>query len=170
MLCGLVLGAASSLAAAESSSVREAISAAGNTPHESERLQILQSLSRRAELDQMLPVVAQWADGRSLTRTDDSRAAENGYLCWFISGQVQPADSNAPIVPAEPSITSPLHPLWALYRGRMLLWRPIQSGPLLRVDETRTRYYDEARRFLEQASRAFPENQVIRMYLGEPIP
>jgi len=178
VLCGLALGAMSPVTAAESPAIREAILAAGNTPHESERLRILRSLEARsdlapqlrAELNQLLPLVADWAEGRSRVPVNEARAAENGYLCWFITNQVQPSSGSAPVFPVEPAADSPLRPLWALYRGRLLVWRPIQSGPLMRVEETRSAYYGEARRLLREASLAFPDNRVIRMYLGEPIP
>jgi hypothetical protein len=52
----------------------------------------------------------------------------------------------------------------------MLLWRVIQSGPLLWVKERREKYFNEGRSLLEETRRAFPENRVARMYLGEPIP
>jgi hypothetical protein len=165
-------------AAAQPATVPAIIRAAGNTTDEMERFRLLSSLNARPDLDptlraelaQLLPIVDEWANGKSRATVDDSRAAENGYLCRFITNRVQPAGAAVPVYPVEPAADSPLHPVWALYRGRMLLWRPIQSAPLLRVKETRDLYYGEARRLLEQASRAFPENRVIRMYLGQPIP
>ena len=56
------------------------------------------------------------------------------------------------------------------YRGRMLIWQVIQSGPLLSVKERREKYFGEARQLLQETRAAFPENRVVRMYLGEPIP
>jgi hypothetical protein len=164
--------------AAEPAPVDAVIRAAGNTTDETERFRLLTALNARRDLDAtlraelapLLAVVDDWANGKSRATVDDSRAAENGYLCRFINSRVQPSSAAAPVYPIEPSAASPLHPLWALYRGRMLLWRVIQSGPLLRVKETRDVYYGEARRLLEEAGRAFPENRVIRMYLGQPIP
>jgi hypothetical protein len=153
------------------------IARAGSTEDEAERLRLLRELEARpdlaptlrADLGRLLPVVEEWADGKARAESDASRAAENGYLCRFISKKVRPA-SEGSVVPPEPSAGSPLRPLWSLYRGRMLLWRVIQSGPLLRVKETRDRYYGEARSLLEETRAAFPENRVVRMYLGEPIP
>ncbi len=161
----------------EPAAVADVIRAAGTTSDEVERFQLLRTLgdrpdldaTLRAELGQLLPVVDDWANGKTRATVDDSRAAENGYLCRFITGRVQPAGAAA-VYPPEPSKGSLLRPLWALYRGRMLIWRVIQSGPLLRVKESRELYYGEARRLLEEAGRAFPENRVIRMYLGHPIP
>lgn len=153
------------------------IKEAGTTPIEMERLSLLRKLAARTDLDaalradleKLLPVVEQWADGKSHPVTDTSRATENGYLCRFITGRVRPA-TDGPVHPPELSEGSPLRPIWCLYRGRMLIWRVIQSGPLLRVKESRETYYGEGRRLLQEAREAFPENRMIRMYLGEPIP
>jgi len=123
----------------------------------------------RADLVKLLPVVDDWANGKSRPVVDNSRAAENGYLCRFITGRVRPA-ADGPVHPPELSAGSPLRPIWCFYRGRMLIWQVIQSGPLLRVKASREKYYGEARLLLEEARTAFPENRVIRMYLGEPIP
>lgn len=150
---------------------------AGNADDERERLRLLHELAAlgeadapwRAELDALMPVVEAWADGRTRSQGDMARAAENGYLCWFISSKVKPSGEGA-VVPPEPAAGSPLHPIWALYRGRMLIWRVVQVGPLRRVPERCEAYYGEAKRLLQEAREAFPENRVIRMYLGEPIP
>ncbi len=155
----------------------EVIRRAGDAADEMERFRLLKGLESRPDLDaalredlaRLLPVVDEWANGKSRVVVDNSRAAENGYLCRFITGKVKPEGQGA-VHPPEPSRGSPLRPVWCLYRGRMLIWRVIQSGPLLRVKESREAYYDEGRRMLEEAGRAFPGNRVIRMYLGEPIP
>jgi hypothetical protein len=167
------------VAAADSSAIVDVLRRAGNTSSETERLRLVQSLAAqtdlntalRAELAELLPVIEEWAAGKSrASTTTDSRAAENGYLCRFITGRIQPVAAGVPVYPKEPDTASVLHPLWAMYRGRMLLWRVIQSGPLLRVKESRELYYSDARRLLQEASRAFPENRVLQMYLGVPIP
>lgn len=178
LLFVLPLALSARIHAADAVTVEGVVRAAGDTPDEAERLRLLRGLAARsdlsatlrAELGHLLPVVEEWADGKSRATTDDSRAAENGYLCRFITSRVQPSSSAAPVYPVEPDARSPLHPLWALYRGRMLIWRPIQASPLLRPKEIRDAYYGEGRRLLQEASRAFPANRVIRMYLGEPIP
>jgi hypothetical protein len=159
------------------STIAGLITEAGTTHSEMERLRLVRQLAARTDLDaglradlgKLLPVVEEWADGKSRPVVDSSRAAENGYLCRFITGRVRPA-ADGPIHPPELSEGSPLRPLWCLYRGRMLIWQVIQSGPLLRVKESREKYYGEGRRLLEEARQVFPENRVIRMYLGEPFP
>jgi hypothetical protein len=159
------------------SDVVRLVQLAGNTPDEMERLRLLRQLEARPDLEptlrsdlaKLLPVVDDWANGKSRVVVDQSRAAENGYLCRFITGKVRAA-GEGPVHPPELSDGSPLRPIWCLYRGRMLIWQVIQSGPLLWVKERREKYFGEGRRLLEEARRAFPENRVARMYLGEPIP
>jgi hypothetical protein len=97
-----------------------------------------------------LPVVEDWANGKARVVVDASRAAENGYLCRFITGRTRPA-ADGPVHPPELFEGSPLRPIWCLYRGRMLIWQVIQSGPLLRVKLSREKYYGEARRLLDTA-------------------
>lgn len=153
------------------------IQQAGSTHDERERFRLLKQLQDRPNLDaalradlaKLMPVIDDWANGKDRIINDTSRAAENGYLCRFITGRARP-EKEGPLYPPAMSDGSPLRPIWAMYRGRMLLWRVIQSGPLLRVKETREAYYGEARRLLEEAKTAFPHNRIIRMYLGEPIP
>jgi hypothetical protein len=150
---------------------------AGNADDESDRYRLLNQLAARKDLDpalwedlaKILPVVDAWANGKHKVVVDRSRAAENGYLCRFITGRIQPEGYGA-VYPPPLSRDSLLRPIWCLYRGRMLIWRPIQSSPLLRVEDTRDAYYGEGRRLLEEAAKAFPANCVIRAYLGQPIP
>lgn len=178
VLCAVILLWLSPSPASEGAA-RDLIRRAGNAEDEGTRLRLLRDLAAKApadarwrgELDALLPLVESWADdrARAAAAVDSGRAAENGYLCWFISSKVKPR-AEGPMVPPEPAADSPLHPLWALYRGRMLIWRVVQVGPLRRVPERRDAYYGEARGLLEEARAAFPENRVIRMYLGEPIP
>ncbi len=157
--------------------IAQLIQAAGTTDDELERLRLLRQLEAtpglnptlRGDLGKLLPVVDDWANGKSRAVVDTSRAAENGYLCRFLTGRVRPA-ADGPVYPPELTPGSPLRPIWCLYRGRMLIWQVIQSGPLLSVRERREKYYSEGRRLLEETRLAFPENRVARMYLGEPIP
>jgi hypothetical protein len=161
-----------------SHAVAELIRAAGNAEDEMIRFRHLQTLADRndlapalrAELENLLPLAEEWADGKSRLATADQRAAENGYLCRFIQNDVRPAVLGGPLRPAETAADSPLRSLWALYRGRLLIWQAIQSGPVRAVAETRQLYYSEARELLQLSADAFPENRIIRMYLGQAIP
>ncbi len=161
---------------AGAATVEDLVRAAGNTPDEGERLRLLRELSthpelgsdRQTELARLLPLVENWADGKSQPMEDTARAAENGYLCRFINARTVPVPGQTD--PLEPSHDSPLHPIWAMYRARMLIWRTIENSQIQRVAESRERYFGEARTRLEEAARAFPKNRVLGMYLGRRIP
>ncbi len=79
----------------ERAGIDRLIQLAGATHDEMERLRLLRELEARTDLDstlradlgKLLPVVDDWANGKSRAVTDHSRAAENGYLC---SLQVNP--------------------------------------------------------------------------------
>ncbi len=148
---------------------------AGNTEDEKERYKLLKELGQldldkeiREDLSKLLPVVDQWANGREKywEPGDKRRAAENGYLCGFFVSKARPGRDYPPKVRED----SPLYPIWCMYRARMLIQMPIQSGNLSGSKNLRDQYYGEGRRLLRIASDAFPENRVIRMYLDEPIP
>lgn len=65
---------------------------------------------------------------------------------------------------------SPLRPLAALYRARMLTWVTLEYSDIYPYPEKRSAFLNRARAQFEDARRAFPENRVIGMYLGEPFP
>ncbi len=145
------------------------INRAGNTSVEIERYQHLVALSElsdldpqlRSDLDLLLPAVDLWANERKHWNSKVSRrAAENGFLCGYIRGEWPPVVSEA----------SPLYPIWAMYRGRALIQRPIQSGGIQNNPERRAKYFGEGRRLLGVAKKAYPENRLVRMYLDETFP
>lgn len=65
---------------------------------------------------------------------------------------------------------SPLYPLTALYRARMLVWATLEYSDIYPYPEKRAAFLDKARAEFAIARRAFPENRLIGMYLGEPFP
>ena len=93
-----LLAFAVAASSAEPGAWRDLLRSAGNTADDSERLRLLRALEARSDLDttlrnelgHLLPVVEDWANGKARSETDDSRAAENGYLCRFITSRVQP--------------------------------------------------------------------------------
>jgi hypothetical protein len=140
---------------------------AGNTSVEVERYQHLVSLSKLADLDAqlrsdlelLLPAVDLWANERKhWSATGDSR--RNRFLSGYLRAEWPPS------IAAE----SPLYPIWAMYRGRSLIQQPIQSGNLQHNPELRAKYFGEGRRLLNIAKTAFPENQLVRLYLDETFP
>jgi len=63
-----------------------------------------------------------------------------------------------------------LYPLTCIYRGRMLVWTANEYGNILGYHDQRRRFFDRAVDQFRIANRAFPENRIVRMYLGEPFP
>ncbi|MGE0377490.1 MAG: hypothetical protein AB7I48_29190 [Planctomycetaceae bacterium] len=156
------------------SDAADVIRRAGNAEDERERYRLLSELFERpdispmlkADLERLLPIIDQWANGKDQPVPASDRAAENGYLCGFFHRQTEPGGDFPPRVAED----SPLYPIWCFYRGRMLAWKPVQTGHLLRSDETRLPYHDEAHRLLVTAGEAFPENRILAMYNGRAIP
>jgi hypothetical protein len=64
---------------------------------------------------------------------------------------------------------SPLYPLTHLYRARMIIWYALEMGNVWRYPEVRKTYLDKARGELQKAKVLFPNNDIVRMYLGEPV-
>ncbi|MEO1998754.1 MAG: hypothetical protein ABGZ17_26205, partial [Planctomycetaceae bacterium] len=155
---------------AEENRITEVVRRAGNAENERDRYRLLLELSERrnigpslrAELAEILPVINLWANGREIPVPPSDRAAENGYLCGFFHTHTKPGGD----FPARVADTSPLYPIWCFYRGRMLAWKPIQQGSILRDEKLRRPYHDEARKLLLTAGMAFPDNSILAMYNG----
>ena len=64
---------------------------------------------------------------------------------------------------------SPLQPIADFYVARMLTWITLEYSDIYPFPEKRAAFLSRARTLFESAARAFPENRVIRMYLGEPV-
>ncbi|MHC4538918.1 MAG: hypothetical protein ACYS74_03955, partial [Planctomycetota bacterium] len=153
-------------------STEELVTLAGNAEDEQVRFRLLrQTLALpgldptiKKDLDDLLPILDYWANKTYRPPEPRSRAAENGFLCGFFVGKVRPDRYYLPRI-AE---TSPLYPIWCMYRGRILIHQVIQSGNLRHSEALRSAYCGEARRLLRIARKAFPRNRMIRMYLDEP--
>jgi hypothetical protein len=64
--------------------------------------------------------------------------------------------------------SSVVYPLTWLYRGRMVIWYAMESGSVWNIPQRRSEFFSTARAFFEKYSKAFPENKIARMYLGQP--
>lgn len=153
--------------------VKSQIQAAGNAVTDAERLEILESTylgleantALKEDFDRLLPVIDQWVYGLESYwgTTEQNRPGEDGYLCDFFVLNTWPSDWGN-IYPPPIDEDSELYPIWSIYRGRMLIWTAIENNFLPEL------YFEEGLGQIELASRAFPENKVLKMYLGEPIP
>jgi hypothetical protein len=148
---------------------------AGNAEDEKTRYQILSdyqaSLSTAdplyTDLQKLLPVIDRWANGRDDFWVPGEQALNaSGYLANFFDLQATPGSNYPPKVARD----SQLCPMWAMYRGRMLIQQVIQTAFILNDNNLRKAYMGEGREALSIAAAAFPDNRILRMWLDEPIP
>lgn len=155
------------------------ISAAGNATTDAARLAHLRTLAAapgldtatRAELTALVPVVAAWVEGRTRATADVARGADakehHRYLHDFFDKETE---KFTPAFPSPPRAESPLYPLWALYRGRFLVWTMLEYSGIGGVPANKARFVAEAECCFAIAHKAFPENAALRIYLGENLP
>jgi hypothetical protein len=151
---------------------QQLITRAGNVEDEQVRFRLLQQTSAlpgldpaiKKDLEELLPILDYWANKTYRPPEPRRRAAENGFLCGFFVGKVRPDRYYLPRIVE----TSPLYPIYCMYRGRILIHQVIQSGNLRHSEALREAYCGEGRRLLRTAREAFPQNRMIRMYLDEP--
>lgn len=156
---------------ADGSNIEEALQAAGNTNDEDHRFELLSALSEtieaddplRTELIDLLDFLDRWVNGRARywVPGEQAMSGEGGYLANFFVNEIWPNQFNRPTTIRE---DSPLYPLWAFYRARLLVWSTIQHGLL--EDSA----FAEAQSLMQTAREAYPDNRVIGMYLDDPIP
>ncbi len=139
-------------------SIGAAIREAGNADSDSDRLEILKKLRERADLDESFKVELE----RLIVQIE--RYINEKNLTYFGREVGRKTDFDFGI--AEESELAPL--TW-LYRGRMVIWYALESGGVWRNEERKRKFFDRARGFFEKYSAAFPENKIVRMYLGEAI-
>jgi len=137
--------------------VGSVIQRAGNTDSDRLRLAYLKELAARQQPDSVLRSDLE----RLITEID--RWLNEPRLAYF-GRQARNMDYDFKL-----SAGSPLEPLTWLYRGRMVTWYARESGGVWHIPERRRRFMAVAREFFEKYSRAFPDNRIARMYLGEPI-
>ncbi|MBL7152680.1 MAG: hypothetical protein ISS79_03120 [Phycisphaerae bacterium] len=139
-------------------SLAAAIQRAGNADSESVRLEILKGLQQEPGLDAALK-----ADLDRLI-THIGRYTKEKRLDYFGREVSRKTDFDFGL-----SENSALESLTWLYRGRMVIWYAMESGGVWNNAERRRQFFGTARGFFERYSKAFPENRIARMYLGEPI-
>ncbi|RPI22290.1 MAG: hypothetical protein EHM61_22645, partial [Acidobacteria bacterium] len=135
------------------------IQKAGNTEDDRERLVLLRQLcaepgltpSLRQEAETLTRFTERWLDDARLENWWDQAILKN----------LQP--------PFAVAVDSPLYPLAEFYRARMITWAALEYGGVLNDDKVRRQFLDEAGKAFTLALRAFPENRICRMYLGEPL-
>jgi hypothetical protein len=151
--------------------IEEIIRFAGNAEDDKIRYRLLIELQKRPglsaqlqkELKTLLPAIDDWANGyeRAVQGALNNKPRIR-YLHWGFHKRIGLNNDYPGSIPRS----SALYPIWCLYRSRYLIWFQIERDD----SKSRGAWYDEARSLLKVARQAFPENRIIGMYLGEPIP
>jgi len=138
-------------------SIASVIHRAGNAESDEVRLEYLRQLRERPNLDNSLR--------EDLTKliTQIDRWLNEQRLDYFGRQVSRNKDFDFKIPE-----TSVLYPLTWLYRGRMVIWYTMESGSVWSIPQRRREFFGVARGFFEKAALAYPENKIIRMYLGHP--
>jgi hypothetical protein len=138
-------------------SIEAAVLHAGNIDSDQERLDFLKTLQERPGLD-----ASNRQDLENLILQID-RWLHDKQLDYFGSEVRKNNDFDFGI-----SESSAIAPLTWLYRGRMVIWYAMESGGIWSISENRRAPFAAARGFFEKYARAFPQNKIARMYLGQP--
>lgn len=134
--------------------VARLIQQAGDTEDDTVRLDILRRLQAdpslaprmRKDVDALVRIVEIWLDRKWLWNLVEF-SEDHPDEFWIDRG-------------------SPLHPVFCLYRGRVLVWKTIEGAD----PGDRRRWLAQAVEDFRTAQAAFPTNRIMRMYLGEPKP
>ena len=153
-----VLSAAGPAACADNNPIGQLIRRAGNADSDEVRLALLKKLQNRddlngpfrEDLDRLIAEIERWIGEESLDYFGRQVSRNLDYDFGIAEG-------------------SRLYPLTYIYRGRMVTWYALESGSVWKIPERRRAFLVTAREFFEKAAQAFPENRIVRMYLGEPI-
>ncbi len=154
---GTIAGVLAGRAEAARDSVQAAIERAGNADSDEVRLGYLREFSKRSDLD-----VSLRKDLLTLI-TQIERWLGDKRLDYFGREAGRNRDFDFKIAEG-----SPVYPLTWLYRGRMVIWYALESGGVWNNRERKNQYFAAARDFFEKYAEAFPQNKIVRMYLGHP--
>jgi hypothetical protein len=139
--------------------ITDLINKAGNADDDETRLELLLELSElpdleeqlKADTDRLIVEIKRWLYGKS--------------LAYFGQSVLKTKDYDFGI-----QKTSPLYPITNIYRARMIFWVTLEYGRYWKNPKIRRERFDMVRSLLEEVKEAFPENRLVSMYLGEPIP
>ncbi len=135
------------------------INKAGNADADETRLEFLLELNKipdleeqlNADVERLIVEIKRWLYDKSLTYFEQSLFKTNDYDFGIQE-------------------TSPIYPITKIYRARMIFWVTLEHGRYWSIPKIRRERLDMVCRLLEEVRESFPENRLIRMYLGEPTP
>ncbi len=144
---------------------------AGNSDSDVERRNILRSIEQRSDLppqfkrdvEELAAFAGIWVNPEREVRNPletRKRAAENGYLCYFIKYR----GFEDRYIYSKIDHSSPLYPIALMYEARERMWATFQAG------FDRDKNLNRALDCFRIAARAFPENDMVAMHLGRAIP
>ena len=86
--------------------------------------------TEQSDLELLLPLIEQWAYGleRHWQPGEQDSSGEGGYLGGFFLLRVFPGQQENAYPP--PVVSEVIQPLWAMYRGKMLIWAAIENALL----------------------------------------
>jgi hypothetical protein len=154
---GTIAGALGGQAEEAHDPLRAAIQRAGNADSDKVRLSHLRELLKRPGLDKSL------RDDLAKLITQIERWLGDKRLDYF--GREAGRNKDFDFKIAE---DSPVYSLTWLYRGRMVIWYALESGGVWNAPERKRQFFAAARGFFEKYAEAFPQNKIVRMYLGHP--
>lgn len=155
-------------------SIDRLIREAGNVTDEKKRADLLHKLlnhpgfsTQEKEVVKVLfDVSDRWGYGFEKYANPEAEGNEgSGYLCGFFSRHKIDKKIFPPL-----DETSRLFPLVALSWSRILTALLIQNGEINEVEANRKRYIEEILRLMRIAHKSFPNNQLVKAYLGDYQP
>lgn len=156
--CLLLIAAGLSFVAAADDSVWLAVRDAGNADTDAQRLVIVKALRDRPNVDEAIR-----RDAERMA-AEIERYMHSARLDYFGGEVLKTGTFDFGL-----SSDSPLQPLALLYQARMLAWVTMEYGGYWNKPEERRKQFDKIRPMFEQLRDYFPENRIVRMYLGEAI-
>jgi len=156
---------------------------AGNTSDDRQRISLLRELAQvkglsdsfYRDLMQVTYVAEVWVNAQdreeAFVRAAQAEGGQigrdrGGYLYRYFGMNPAKTERFLPKLPDD----SPLVPLLCIYEGRIRLWIPIEMGRIQNSPYEPDEWYARAKQCLELAHQAYPENRIVGMYLGKPLP
>jgi len=139
--------------------VQHFISKAGNAENDMARVRILKQLraapgihpKTKADTDKMITEIERWLNDKRLDYFS-SEIRKKGYYDFQITAD------------------SPLYPIAQFYQACMLTWVALEYGNIWSIPANRQKNLKKVRVIFQQLEKQFPQNRIIKMYLGEPLP
>ena len=156
-VAGMIAGTIAGRSHARSYAIPDIIQRAGNTDSDERRLRYLKEFRKRPGLDTSL------REDLAKLITQIERWLGEQRLDYFGREAGRKLDFDFEI-----GEESPVYPLTWLYRGRMVIWYALESGGVWNDPERKRQFFAAAHGFFEKYAEAFPQNRIVRMYLGHP--